>query len=134
GRDRRRPDVERRRRELVERPGGRLEHVRIALTAGVPVAGTPRRNEAGVVRVAFLDERRQRPLAAAKNRKARRAIAEHRLADEILEPGLRVAHRFAELLRRQRRNSLVSPAVRRHLMSTRRNLTNDPRLILRDPT
>src|SRR6185437_9679572 len=81
------------RRNLVQAAGCSGDDMRIALTANVTVAVATHREEARVVRVPFLDERVEGPLAAANDRKTRSAVAKHRAAADVLEDRFGIANR-----------------------------------------
>src|SRR5438477_4197393 len=103
--------------------------VRIAIAS----ARASYRKQAGVVAIALLDQHVERPLPAPHDREARRAKARDFLACEVFQQLLGSANRLAEHKWCLRRNARMVPAVRRYLVSRRRNRANELGLPLRYP-
>src|SRR5262245_49298782 len=98
-----------------------------------PIAGTPNGIETRIVAVSLLDEDVERPLSAPHDREARGAVSDDRRAGDVLERGLGVADRCTELLRAERCDPLMPPAVRRDLVPASDDLADDRRMVFGDP-
>ena len=85
GRDRIIEEARRGERKFRERSRRAMNDVRGTRRGWIPVSPATNWEKAGVVAVAFLDKNVECPLTTRNNREAWRAIAQHGLADQILE-------------------------------------------------
>src|SRR3989442_9439994 len=113
--------AERARRHLRDPADRTLEPVIVGAPACVTVPRSPNGKKARVVAMPFLDEDVERPLPTTHNRKARRPIAEHHDARQVLQQALGASHRVPKLQRAELRERRMVPAVRRDLMARTRD-------------
>ena len=103
--------AERARWYLRDSADGSLEPVKVGAPAWVAVPLSANGEEARVVAMPFFDEDVERPLPTGDDRKARRAIAEHQAAGQVLEQALRAPHGVPKLWWAELRDTRMVPAV-----------------------
>ena len=124
----------RRDRKLHEAPPVALaNHVREALRVGHSVERVADRKDARIVAESQVEEDVRRPCGAPGEGERRRAIAEDRVADDVLERLLRALHVVAKLLARLLVDDAVSVPVGRHLVARGGDATHDRRMALGVP-
>src|SRR4029079_16152232 len=126
-----RPDPQARDTHLVEAWEG-LAHWRPPVDAGQPpvAVGREGREERRVVREAELGEDRDRPV---RDRERGRTVADDLRRDHLLEKRLRAHDVLARSDTRQLGEELVAVAVRRALVTRRRDALHEPGTSLGDP-